>query len=413
MNILFIHQNFPAQFRHVAEGLANKNHNVKALSIAGSPVNGVEVINYTISKSNSASIHPLAIEFETKLIRAEACAAAMAVIRSNGFIPDIVIAHPGWGESLFVKEIFPEAKLLNFVELHYKSDADAFFDPEFSKTNPAALMQLRIKNANNLLALDVMDAGLCPTEWQASTIPEQYKNKVKVIFDGIDSTKVLPNKNASFKHKTANDETIELDGKEEIVTFIARNLEPYRGYHSFMRALPSIMKERPNAKIMIVGGNNVSYGPSAPKGKTWQQIFFDEVKSDLDLSRIFFLGTLPYEKYLNLLQITSVHVYLTYPFVLSWSCAEAMSAGAVVVGSKTPPVEEFIKSGKNGLLVDFFNYKEISETVCKVLSNPKKYATLGKNARKTIVENYDLKTICLPKQLEYIESLVLGRPGAR
>jgi glycosyltransferase involved in cell wall biosynthesis len=173
------------------------------------------------------------------------------------------------------------------------------------------------------------------------------------------------------------------------------------------------MKERTNAKIIIVGGNDASYGPKAPKGQTWQQIFLEEVKSEIDLDRVIFLGTLPYQIYLTLLQITSVHVYLTYPFVLSWSCAEAMSAGAVVVGSKTPPVEEFIKTDKNGLLVDFFNYKEISAAVCKVLSNPKKYATLGKNARKTIVESYDLKTICLPKQLEYIESLVLGKPGAR
>jgi glycosyltransferase involved in cell wall biosynthesis len=337
----------------------------------------------------------------------------MSNIKISGFIPDLVIAHPGWGESLFVKDIFPNTKLLSFIEFHYQSNADAFFDPEFSKANDDELMRLRVKNANNLLALDTTDAGLCPTAWQHSTIPQNYQDKVKVIFDGIDTDIVKPNNDAELTIKLPNDREIKLTKNDEVVTFISRNLEPYRGYHSFIRALPSIMKERTNAKIIIVGGNDASYGPKAPKGQTWQQIFLEEVKSEIDLDRVIFLGTLPYQIYLTLLQITSVHVYLTYPFVLSWSCAEAMSAGAVVVGSKTPPVEEFIKTDKNGLLVDFFNYKEISAAVCKVLSNPKKYATLGKNARKTIVESYDLKTICLPKQLEYIESLVLGKPGAR
>ncbi len=413
MKILFIHQNFPGQFLHLAKALVDKGHEVKAISSKSLNFPDIEVLTYTLERGNSSTVHPLAIEFETKVIRGDAVAKIMIKIKESGYTPDLVIAHPGWGESLFVKDIFPNTKLLSFIEFHYQSNADAFFDPEFSTWNEAELMRLRVKNANNLLALDATDAGLCPTRWQHSTIPQNQQDKVRVIFDGIDSEVVKPNPEAELTIKLPSDTEIKLSKKDEVVTFISRNLEPYRGYHSFMRAVPSIMKERPNAKIIIVGGNDASYGPKAPKGQTWQQIFLEEVKSEIDLDRVIFLGTLPYQIYLTLLQITTVHVYLTYPFVLSWSCAEAMSAGAVVVGSKTTPVEEFIKNGKNGLLVNFFNYKEISEAVCKVLGNPKNYATLGKNARKTIVENYDLKTICLPKQLEYIESVVLGKPGGR
>jgi glycosyltransferase involved in cell wall biosynthesis len=411
MKFLFIHQNFPGQFKHLAPTLAARGHEVRALGVTGSPSPGVALTNYQLQKGNTPSIHPFAQEFETKVIRAEACAREMLKLKKSGFEPDLVVGHPGWGETLFSKEIFPQAKLLNYLEFHYGKDkGDTYFDPEFQQPNLVHDMRLRVKNANNFLALDAMDTGLCPTLWQRSVLPPNYQDKVKVIFDGIDTDLVCPNDQAVVALQTQAGQNIQLAAGQEILTFICRNLEPYRGYHSLMRALPEILKARPHAQVVIVGGNQTSYGSSAPQGQTWQEIFLSEVKEKLgtDLARVHFIGKVPYATFVKIIQITRVHLYLTYPFVLSWSCIEAMSAGALIVGSDTPPVTEFITHGHNGLLVDFFDYKQIAETVIEALARPEQYLALKTQARKTIVEQYDLKRICLPQQLALVEELAKG-----
>ena len=408
MNILFIHQNFPAQFKWLAPFLVKKGHVVKALAITGQAIGSLKPINYPVKNKNTLCIHPLALEFETKVIRGEACGLAMFQLKKSGFYPDLIVAHPGWGESLFVKDIFPNSKLVNYIEFHYGKNSDGDFDPEFTNESLDDNFRLRVKNANNLLALDLMDAGISPTHWQLSSVPREMQKKIRVIFDGIDTDRVKPNPNASLKINLGKQSKfLELSSTDEIITYVSRNLEPYRGYHSLMRSIPEILAERKNAKVLIVGGDAVSYGAKAPQGQTWKNIFLDEIKDKTDLSRVIFLGKIPYEYYLNLLQITKVHVYLTYPFVMSWSCIEAMSSGALVVGSNTAPVREFIQNGKNGVLVDFFNYREIASEVCKALEGGEIYDEMRLNARKTIVENFDLNTVCLPQQVEFLESLGL------
>ena len=408
MKFLFIHQNFPGQFKHLAPTLAARGHEVRALGVTGSASPDVELTNYQRQKGNTPGIHPFAQEFETKIIRAEACAREMLKLKQSGFAPDLIVGHPGWGETLFSQEVFPEAKLLNYLEFHYGKDkGDTYFDSEFQQPNLLHDMRLRVKNANNLLALDAMDAGLCPTQWQRSVLPPNYQDKVRVIFDGIDTDLVCPNDQAIVELQTQAGQSIQLKAGQEVLTFICRNLEPYRGYHSLMRALPEILKARPNAQVVIVGGNQTSYGAAAPQGHTWQEIFLNEVKEKLgtDLSRVHFIGKVPYATFVKIVQITRCHLYLTYPFVLSWSCIEAMSAGALIVGSDTPPVTEFIAHGHNGLLVDFFDYKQIADTVIEALARPEQYLPLKTQARKTIVEQYDLKRICLPQQLALVEGL--------
>lgn len=409
MNILFIHQNFPGQFRFVSKALADRGHTVKALGIFGKPVDGVEVMNYDIKKQNTPGIHPLAIEFETKVTRGEAAMSAMMNLKKIGFTPDLIIAHPGWGESLFAKDVFPDAKLINYIEFYYGIDTDISFDPEFRPDDLTARVQMRIKNANNLISLEAMDGGLSPTHWQKSTAPHIYQHKIKVIFDGVNTSILKPLVRSQLKIKLSDHKEIILNKDDEIVTYVSRNLEPYRGYHSFMRSLPKLMKARPNAKIIIIGDNKTSYGKAPPSNKTWQSIFLDEVKDAVDLSRIYFLGAIPYEAYVTLLQMSRVHVYLTYPFVMSWSAIEAMSCGALMVGSRTPPVEEFIQHKKNGLLVDFFNYAEIADTIAEALTKPKDYDELREAARKTVIDRYDLETVCLPQQIAYFESFMPSR----
>jgi glycosyltransferase involved in cell wall biosynthesis len=253
------------------------------------------------------------------------------------------------------------------------------------------------------MALDSMDWGMAPTRFQHSVMPRVYQNRISVVFDGIDTSVVRPDAAA----------TLTLLGKtlragDEVLTFINRNLEPYRGYHRFMRALPRILRERPNVTVLIVGGDEVSYGAAAPPGKSWKQIFFDEVKDQIDASRVHFLGRVPYETYLKVLQVSACHVYFSYPFVLGWSCIEAMSAGCLVVGSTTAPVQEVIEHEKNGLLVDFFDTEALAESVIDVLARPASFAHLRIAARATAVARYDLATVCLPQQLQLIDKLAAG-----
>ena len=405
--ILFIHQNFPGQFRHIAPALANHGHQVHALAITGQATPGVSLHSYRPSKGSSTSIHPLASEFETKVIRAEACGQAMLQLKANGLMPDLVIAHPGWGEALFVKDVWKQTSLLSFLEFYYAtSGTDVGFDPEFSKQGFFEYARLRVKNANNLLSLEISDFGLSPTNWQKQSHPQWTQDRIQVIFDGVDCDILKPNPSVRLNLKRETGESFSLTSKDEIITFVNRNLEPYRGYHSFMRALPKILAARPNARVLIVGGDGVSYGAKAPEGKTWKQIFLDEVKSRIDLERVHFLGNVPYPIFTQLLQLSSCHVYLTYPFVLSWSCIEALSTGCLVIGSDTGPVREVIEHGVNGLLVDFFNYEAIADAVIRSLSDPASFIRMRQNARASAKDNYDLRSVCLPKQLALIESIL-------
>ena len=399
MNLLFVHQNFPGQFKHLAPALAAAGHRVKALAIDGPGLPGIEVHRYKPNRGSSRQVHPWAAEFETKVIRGEACALAAMQLKGEGFTPDVIIANPGWGESLFLKDVWPDARLLALIEFYYAARGlDFDFDPEFCSLDLARVAKLRAKNAHVLMTLQDMDWGLSPTHFQRGTVPRTYQDRIDVIFDGIDTNVVRPDPAA----------TVTLKGREarpghEVVTFVNRNLEPYRGYHVFMRALPEILRRRPHAVALIVGSDRVSYGAAAPAGKTWKQIFFDEVKDRLDTSRVFFLGQLAYANYLKVLQVSACHVYLTYPFVLGWSCIEAMSAGCIVVGSATAPVKEVIEHQENGLLVDFFNVSTLADAVVDCLARPRHYAPLRAAARQTAVERYDLATVCLPQQVKLIE----------
>ncbi|NTV01835.1 MAG: glycosyltransferase [Chlorobiaceae bacterium] len=409
MRILFIHQNFPGQFRHLAPALAARGHEVTALSMADRPPaawNGVRVISYRAKRGSTPGIHPWVGDMESKVIRAEACFRAMLQLRAGGFMPDLVVAHPGWGESLFVNEVWPGTRLALYCEFFYRPDgADVGFDPEFPPKDPEGdACRLRMKNLNNLLHFDIASAGLSPTAWQAESFPEPFRSKITVIHDGIDTGTVCPDVRARLRLPDG----AELGRNDEVVTFVNRNLEPYRGYHIFMRALPEVLRRRPKAQVVIVGGDEVSYGARPPEGKGWKGIFVDEVRpqlSETEWGRVHFVGKVPYPQFVSLMQVSTVHVYLTYPFVLSWSLLEAMSAGCAIVASDTVPVREAIRHGETGRFVDFFDVSGLAGEVCRLLDDPGERALLGRNARQAALEMYDLQRVCLPRQLEWVESL--------
>lgn len=407
MNILFIHQNFPGQFKHLAPALVKAGHKVTALILAKTEAkqwNGVRLVSYSLSRGNAKEAHPWTVDFESKVIRGEACLKAALALKDKGYIPEVIVAHPGWGESLFLKEVWPEAKLKLYCEFFYHArGADVGFDPEFSASDPADAGRVTLKNANMLLQFQNADAGLSPTHWQASTFPPHIRDKITVVHDGIDTELLRPNPSVGFPLDNGK----RLTRDDEVITFVNRALEPYRGFHTFMRSLPKLLAARPNASVLIVGKEGVSYGAQPPNGKSWKTIFSEEILPQLtpqQRERIHFLGTIDYARFINLLQVSRAHVYLTYPFVLSWSLLEAMSVGCSIVASDTQPLHEAIKHNETGLLVDFFDHSALADSVTRLLDDEDTRVRLGKAAREFAIENYDLKSVCLPMQLQWVEA---------
>ena len=399
-SFLFIHQNFPGQFVHVAAELVRLGHDVVALGIKGRGVPGVRFLRYTPKVPTRVSEVAEARDFETKIVRGLACAQAMAQLNAEGFVPDTIVAHPGWGESLFCKDVWPAGRIIMFAEFFYSaSGADYNFDPEFAHDSLRDRARLRLKNSVHLQALHGADVVYSPTLWQRSQLPPEYLGKSSVIFDGIDTRTVAPQPQASIHLRR---DKLTLTAADEVISFVNRNLEPYRGFHVFMRALPDMLKQRPRAHCLIVGEDDVSYGTPPKAGGTWREVMLAEVGHRLPMERVHFLGRLAYADYLRVLQISSCHVYLTYPFVLSWSCLEAMSTGRVVVASNTGPVQEVIEHGVNGLLFDFFDIEALVNQVVSVLAAPENYAHLGRQARETVLEKCDLQSRCLPQLLELL-----------
>ncbi len=402
MNILFIHQNYPGQFLHLAKALStDPRHRVVAIGEKKDRANpGYSVLAYDPPQGASPQTHHYVRDFEGHIRRGQQVFRLCRELKARGFVPDLICAHPGWGETMFIKDIYPTAKLLVYCEFFYRAEgSDMGFDPEFP-ADLDSLLKVRIRNSTQLQALYACDAGISPTAWQRDQYPKEYIPRIHVQHDGIDTGMVCPHPEARL---SLGEGRGELTAQDEVITYVARNLEPYRGFHSFMRAIPRIQRLRPNAHIVIIGGNEVSYGRRLPEGKTYADLYRTEV--DFDPSRVHFLNRVPYPTYLAALRVSSAHVYLTYPFVLSWSCLEAMAAGCALIASRTAPVREVVEDGVTGLLVDFFAPDEIAERVADVLANPEDHREMRRNARALIRERFDLHTVALPAQKKILESL--------
>jgi len=363
------------------------------------PIPGVKLVGYETPPVTSATTLPTLRTTEAAVQRGQMVLTALLRLKKAGFYPDVVYAHPGWGETLFLKDVFPRARLVHFCEFYYHTTGQDFnFDPEFPNSAEDVL-RLRVRNFHHLMALEQADIGIAPTVWQKTRFPLTYQSKIEVIHDGVDTQAVVPDPEAYVQFPKKQ---LRLTRKDEVITFVSRNLEPYRGFHTFMRTLPELLKARPKAHVIIVGGNDVSYGRRLPKG-TYREKYLAEIEGRYDASRVHFVGKLPYTTFLRVLQVSRAHIYLTYPFVLSWSMIEAMAAECLVIGSRTPPVEEVIEDGKNGLLVNFFSPDELLGAIHRACDAPDRLQSIREQARRTIIERYDLQTVCLPRQKELIE----------
>jgi glycosyltransferase involved in cell wall biosynthesis len=383
MKVLFIHQNFPAQFNQLAAHLSNQAGN-EVFALKQPPAvefEKVVVVPYRFLNDPLEQVHPLLDEMESKVLRGEAVAEAALRLKNKGWHPDVIIGHPGWGELLFIRDIWPTAKLVVYCEYYYQAQGQDFnFDPEFQDMRYRTIERMKMKNTVMLSALADADMAYSPTQWQHQTFPAHLRERIEIIHEGIDTHYFKPDANAVFHIANKN---VTLRSGDEVITYAARSLEPVRGFHQFMRALPQVLEDRPNAHVVIMGSEKTSYGLAPEDFESWQDKLLAEVGHLLDPQRVHFTGFLPKEHYLTVLQVSKVHVYLTYPFLLSWSMLDAMACGALVVGSDTGPVTEVITDGKNGFTVPFFDTQTLAQTVVAQLqANPNKTKTIKMSARK-------------------------------
>ena len=404
MRILFIHPNFPAQFRHLAVAIAQNKQNqvVFATMREAGNLPGVTKVLYKPSRQASPQTHHYLQNLENSVLQGQAIYRLASQLKAQNFIPDVVYGHSGWGPTLFIKDIFPKTTLLCYFEWFYHArGTDADFDPS-DPLSADSEAKIRVKNASILIDLYSCDAGLSPTHWQRQQFPREYHQKIAVCHDGIDTGYFSPKPGIKLVLPRIN---LDLSQAKELVTYVARGMEPYRGFPQLIQTLVLLQKRRPDCHAVIVGDDRVAYGKSLPKGQTYKQLMLE--KFDLDLSKVHFTGLLPYREYLQVLRASDVHIYLTRPFVLSWSLLEALSTGCLVVASDTPPVREVITNGENGLLVDFFSPEAFTEQICQVLDNPFSFQPLRDNARQTIQDSYDLAQL-LPQHLKWIEDQVVA-----
>lgn len=384
MRILIIHQNFPGQFRHVAQTWAQRpGWQVLGLGRDTAPgLPGVTWLKYRLHRTAGSAQHPYLRKIEDAVLHGQAVARALHQLKQRGFVPDLVLAHPGWGETLYLGDVFPAARLIHLCEWYYDpAGADMGFDPEFA---PSLDDRARVRtwNALHALNLTVCHAGISPTAWQRERHPAIFRAKIAQIHEGIATDQLGPDPGARLE--LGNGVTVRAG--DPVITYVARNLEPYRGIHSFLRALEIVQRRHPSCQTLIVGGDEVSYGRPPADAPHWRAKLLREVR--LDPARTHFLGKLPYAGYRRVLQVSAAHVYLSYPFVLSWSMLEAMASACLVIGSDTPPVREVLRDGVNGRLVSFFDLPDIADRVLDALAEPAAHAPLRQRARQDVIEQY-------------------------
>jgi glycosyltransferase involved in cell wall biosynthesis len=411
LKFLFVHQNFPGQFLHIVRDLvATRRHDIVFMTEPNSnEIPGVRKVPYARPTIDIPEVHIAARELDNGVRRAEAVYKTAFGLKHLGYNPDIIIGHHGWGEMLNLRDLWPNVPMLGYMEFYYQHDrADVGFDPEFPP-NPLDFPRIRAKNAINHIALNLGGTGQCPTEWQLSTYPAWARPQIELLWEGVDLDVCSPDPGAHKKTIKVGDMTIRPTDK--LVTYVSRDLEPYRGFHVMMRTLPDLMRARKDIKVVMVGGDGISYGSAPHQGGTWREAMMAEVGKHIDMDRVVFPGRIPYATYLAALRRSDAHVYLTYPFVASWSLREALAMGCPVIGGDTETVREFITDNENGLLTPFLEPKTLASTVLGLIENKKLTHKLRENAR-----SYANRRLAMPDYMDaycrLIARLTGEHPGA-
>ncbi|MBN9509400.1 MAG: glycosyltransferase [Alphaproteobacteria bacterium] len=389
MRYLFVHQNFPGQYLHLLREIAGVpgNEIVFISEPNANAIEGVRRILYTPPKPDQESVHYVARDFDFAARRAEIVAGMAMNLKRLGFSPDIILGHHGWGELLNLPDVWPDVPLLGYFEFYYHTNGqDVDFDSEFPIASDR-FPRIRAMNVVNHLALALNQHGQTPTRWQLTRYPSWAQQRIRLIREGARLDVCRPDPEACRQDFAIGE--FRVTQGEKLVTYVARNLEPYRGFHIMMRALPHLLSARPDVKVVMVGGDDVSYGARLAEG-TWREHFQKQLAGKYDASRVLLPGQIPYDTYLKMLQRSDAHVYLTYPFVASWSLREALAMGCAIVAADVEPVSEFITHDRNGLLIPALDPKNLAATVQHVLEDNKLNQRLRTGARRYAERHLDM-----------------------
>ncbi len=396
MRVAFVHQNMPGQFGRLAADLAaDPRHQVAFVTgRSDRELPGVLRVSYDLRLPDVGRDPPLGSRLHQQSLYGDAVVKALQALLSRGFRPDVIVGHPGWGELMFVKDLLPDVPLVDYCEFYHAPTAPYFAGDPPAPLSAADRMKRRGESAHLLLSLEAADRGWSPTQWQKSVHPAAYQDKIDVIFDGVDSDRLAPDPAATFDLKNGR----KLSQGEEVLTYAARSLEPTRGFPSFYRALEELLRRRPQLQVVIAGDERPHYDPPPAHHRSWA----DKLREDgaVDASRVHFLGRLPHDRFVRMLQVSKLHVYLTTPTVLSWSMVEAMSVGCPVLGSATPPVKEFIREGDTGHLVRFDDPRGLADKADRLLGGDAQ--PTARRARQQVLDRLSVKT-CVPAQQALLE----------
>lgn len=384
--VLLVHNNFPGQFRNLADDLLARGVPVRAIGQTHAPgLPGVRLARYGLPVGSTPGIFPLAVRAEADLIRGQGALRAASALKAEGFDPEVIVGHPGWGEMAFLAEAFPNARSVAFAEFYYHGrGADLGFDPEFDTPTPDEILRVQAKNAVMAMTYAEADAIVAPTPYQASVLPRAFRRDVRIFHEGVDLEAICPAPPQPF----ALDDGRVIPPGRPVITYVNNKMEPMRGLHIFARALPRLLAEVPTSEVLIIGSDGVrGYGATAPDGRTWTDVCFEGV--DYDRTRVHFLGRVPHARMVAALRLGCAHVYYTYPFVLSWSLSESMAAGCYVIGSDTAPVRDAITDAVNGRLLPFFDVEALSGALIAACRDPKASAPLRRAARVTAERMFD------------------------
>ncbi|MEO6376769.1 MAG: glycosyltransferase [Caulobacteraceae bacterium] len=406
-NILFVHNGAPGRFAFLAKALLARGDRCALINPPeGTDLAGIVTHQWRSERGSTPDLFPPATKAEADLLRAHAAAKAAQQVRDEGFTPDIIVGHSGWGEMALLREVFPNARQIQLAEYYYRPrGSDVDFDPELANLTFENAVMVSTKNAVLAMSLADADRIVAPTPFQAGMLPPAFAARARVIHEGVDTAAACARPDVRLQLPSG----VILDRSSPVVTFINRNFEPLRGFHTFMRALPDLLAGAPDAHVLIIGADSPQiYGSQPPSGGSWKQAMLSELDGQIDFGRVHFVGQLAYEQLIATLSISAAHVYLTYPFVLSWSLLDAMACECLLVASDTAPVRDLITHGETGLLVDFFDHKALAATLVEACRNPDAYTLLRHAARAKAVAEYDRATVCRPAWLALIDEVLAG-----
>jgi glycosyltransferase involved in cell wall biosynthesis len=402
MHVLFVHPNFPAQFGHLGERLLQEpGHRVTFASKRAKGVSGaMECLFYDLKGGATEKNHYSSRTFENNVWQSHALYEALKP--RPDIRPDVVVGHSGFISTVLLRELY-DAPILNYFEFYYHNkNSDLDFRPDIQ---PSEDDKLRSHFRNSVLLLDLnnCDRGYSPTRWQRDQMPELFRPKIDVLFDGIDTNlwKPLP-RTPRRAGKIIIPESVKL------VSYVARGFESIRGFDIFMKVAKRLCEMRSDVRFLVVGEDRVCYGGDNNRtgGKTYKEWVL--AQDNYDLSRFAFVGRLAPDVLAQVFSITDLHLYLTVPFVLSWSLMNALACGTTVLASNTAPVQEMIQHEKNGLLVDFFDVEGFAQQANRVLNDPEQFRPLGLAGTRMIQEEYSLD-VCFPRWKRMLEGEIEKR----